>query len=113
MSNSSKSDGQADSRHFWFFLCCSFCVTYAWKYICEYIVLQPFGAVMETELDEFSVSCAIFIGSTEIVLSSLICILRDTDFQDYLRDESFTFWHSDNLFSKTVTIFRFFGDYVS
>lgn len=55
---------------------------------------------MSAELDEFSVSCAIFIGSTEIVLSALICIIRDDDFQQYLMDDSFTVFHADNLFRK-------------
>lgn len=52
------------------------------------------------ELDDFSVSCAIFIGSTEIALSALICILKDDDFQQYLMDDSFTLWHPDNIFRK-------------
>lgn len=64
------------------------------------LVILSNGNIMNSELDEFSVSCAIFIGSTEIVLSALICIIRDDDFQQYLVDDSFTLLHADNLFRK-------------
>lgn len=56
------------------------------------------GIVMDSELDDFSVSCAIFIGFTEVVVSSLICLLRDDDLQRHILDDSFTFFHSDTLF---------------